>query len=102
MQRSDDDAADGSVSRGFVSGLTSEEEIMQDGCIVEDDDWEFLGVAKHRHDDSKCCIRYDRCSWPLCVEEDTVRDQEEEASILHSPTLLGPGWRRVPTATQSW
>jgi hypothetical protein len=29
MQRSDDDAADGSVSRDFVSGLLSEKEIMQ-------------------------------------------------------------------------
>jgi hypothetical protein len=49
------------VSRGFVSGLFSEEEIMQDGIIVEDDDWEFWGVAKHRHDDSNCYTRYDRC-----------------------------------------
>ena len=51
---------------------------MQDGCIVEDDDWEFWGVAKYRHDDSKCHIRYDRCSWPRCDEEDTVRVEEEE------------------------
>ena len=35
MQRSDSDVT---VSRGFVSGLVSEEDIMQDGCIVEDDD----------------------------------------------------------------
>jgi hypothetical protein len=38
MQRSDSDVT---VSRGFVSGLVSEEDIMQDGCIVEDDDCEF-------------------------------------------------------------
>jgi hypothetical protein len=87
MQRIDDDAADGSVSRGFVSGLVSEEEIMQDGCtsIVEDDDWEFLGCAKYRHDDSKCYLRYDRCSWPRCDEEDTVRDQEEETVTQKDP-----------------
>jgi hypothetical protein len=46
---------------------------MQDGCIVEDDDWEFWGVSKYRHDDSKCYICYDRCSWPRGDEEDTVR-----------------------------
>ena len=49
MQRRDGDAI---VSRGFVSGLVSEEETMQDGCIVEDDDWVFWGVATYRHDDS--------------------------------------------------
>jgi hypothetical protein len=90
MQRSDDDAADGSVSHGSVSGLLSEKEIMQDGCIVEVDDWEFWGVAKYRHDDSKCYIRYDRCSWPRCDEEDTVRDQEDR-SITTRPSSARAG-----------
>jgi hypothetical protein len=78
MLRSDDDGAGCSVSRGSVSGLLLEEEAMQESCLVEDDDWEFWGVAKYRHDDSKCHIRYDRCSWPRCDEEDTVRVEEEE------------------------
>jgi hypothetical protein len=78
MLRIDDDAIGGSVSRGPVSGFLLEEEAMQHGCIVEDDDWELWGVVKNRHDDSKCYILYDRCSWPLCDEEDTVRVEEEE------------------------
>jgi hypothetical protein len=104
MQRSDDDAADGSVSRGSVAGLLSEEEIMQDGCIVNDDDWEFWGVAEYRHDDSKCYVRYYR---PRCDEEDTVRDQEEETvkdphlsrSFTARPSSPRPG--PAPTATPS-
>ncbi len=73
MQRSDDYATGGSVSRDSVSGLLSVKETMQDGCIVEDDDWEFWGVAIYRREDSKCYIWYNRCLWPQCDEEDTVR-----------------------------
>lgn len=49
-----------------------------DGCVVEDDDWQYWGVAKYRHDDSKCYIRYDRCSWPRWGKEVTVRVGEEK------------------------